>query len=314
MENNVSSALAESGSGSVSESTESQESSQSLESASPEVTEQAQAIKNSGAPKAEIKKALKTLKLKVDGKEQSVEFDPNDDEFMTRELQKSRAFEKRAQDFSQLEKEVKTFIEELRKNPKKVLSDPNIGLDMKKLAAEVIEEEIANSQKSPEQLEREKLQNELKELKEQREKEKEADQKKEFDRIQEREFERYDTLMTQSLEKSDLPKSPYVVKKMADLLIMGLQAGVDVTPDDVLPLVREEIQNDLKQMFAVMPDEVIEKIVGKDIFTRIRKKNIAKTKAAPASLNSSIKDTGMVGKPADKSSGKKMTFKEFFKA
>ncbi len=288
------------------ESASSLETPESSQSAAPEA-------KAPEAVKAEIKK-LKSLKLKVDGKEQNVEFDPNDDEFLTRELQKSRAFEKRAQEYSQLEKEVRSFIEDLRKNPKKVLSDPNIGLDIKKLAAEIIEEEITNSQKSPEQLAKEKLEGELKSLKEEREKEKEEMQKKEFERLQEREFERYDTLMTKSLEKSDLPKSPYVVSKMADYLIMGIQNGIDVTPDDVLPLVREEIQNDIKQMFAVMPDEVIENIVGKDIFSRIRKKNIAKTKAPPVPVNKLVKDTGGTGKPVDKSAAsKKQTFKEFFK-
>ncbi|SRR6266700_2944568 len=306
METNNAAPVAESAP--VSEEVSSPESQESFPQ-SPEA--QAAVLKASGAKPAEIKKALKTLKLKVDGKEQSVEFDPNDDEFLTRELQKSRAFEKRASDYSQLEKEVRSFIEQLQKDPRKVLSDPSIGIDIKKLAASVIEEEIANSQKSPDQLEREKIAKELKDLKAEREKEKEEAQKKEFERIQEREFERYDTLMTQSLEKSDLPKSPYVVKKMADLLMMGIQAGVDVTPDDVLPLVREEIQSDLKQMFAVMPDEVIEKIVGKDIFTRIRKKNVLKAKAAPVTLNKSIKDTG--GQVEKSSPAKKQTFKDFFK-
>lgn len=261
--------------------------------------------------KQELKKQIKKLKLKVDGREQEVEFDPTDDEFLTRELQKSRAFEKRAQDYSQLEKEVRTFVEELRKNPKKVLSDPSIGLDIKKLAADIIEEEIENSKKSPEQLEKERLETELKALKEQREKDVEESRQKEFERIKEREFERYDTLMTQALEKTDLPKSPYIVKKMADYLMLGVQAGYDVTPQDVLPLVKEEMQNDLKEMFAVMPDEVIEKIVGKDVFTRVRKKNIAKAKNPPVPLNSSIKDTGTIQKDS-KSTSKKQTFRDFF--
>lgn len=273
------------------------------------------AIDNSAlkpAQKVEVKKALKKLKLKVDGREQEVEFDPNDDEFLTRELQKSRAFEKRAQDYSTLEKEVRSFVEELRKNPRKVLSDPSIGLDVKKLAAEIIEEEIANSQKSPELLAKEKLEAELKQMKDEREKEKEESRQKEFDRIKEREFERYDTLMTQALEKTDLPKSPYIVKKMADYLLMGVKAGYDVSPEDVLPLVRQEMQDDLKQMFAVMPDEVIEKIVGKDVFSRIRKKNIARSKAPPTPLNSSIKDTGAKSSLKETKGDKKMSFRDFF--
>lgn len=270
--------------------------------------------------KAQAKKMLKTLKIKYNGREydEALPFeipdDPESVEYMRGKLQMDKMARGKAQEYSNLEKEVRAFVEELRKNPKKALSDPSIGIDMKNLAKEIIEEEIANSQKSPEQLAKEKLEAELKALKEEREKEKEEMSKKELERLQEQEFERYDTLMTKALEGSKLPKSPYVVKKMADYLMLGLQSGLDVTPEDVLPLVESEMQSDLKEMFAVMPDEVIEALVGKDVITRIRKKNIAKVKGGgqpPVPLKTAVKDIG--GKSQAKAIDKKQSFKEFFK-
>lgn len=253
----------------------------------------------------------KKLKLKVDGKDIEEEFDPNDDEYMTKQLQMAKVAQKRMGEYAQLEREVREFIEKLRQDPKAVLSDPTIGIDMKKLAAAVIEEEIANSQKSPEQIEREKLENELKSLKDQREKERKDWEVKEFERLQEQEMERYDNQISSALESSDLPKSPYVVKKMADYLLMALNAGVDVTPEDVLPLVRDEIHGDIKDMFGVMPEEVIEKMIGKDVLGRIRKKKVASAKQAPpAPLKSAIKDTGTKGSKT--STAPKKTFKDFF--
>ncbi len=127
------------------------------------------------------------------------------------------------------------------------------------------------------------------------------------------EYERYDTLISKAIETSDLPKSPYVVKKIADYMLLGLNEGIDVSPEDVLPLVRDEIQNDLREMFAVMPDEVIEKIVGKDVFNRVRKKNVAKAKSAPQPVKSAIKDTGAASKAsASSSDAQKKTFRDFF--
>ena len=76
------------------------------------------------------KKMLKSLKLKVDGREieEKLPFEIPDDEetveWMKRNLQMSKMGQKRAQEYSTLEKEVKTFIEELRKNPRKILADP----------------------------------------------------------------------------------------------------------------------------------------------------------------------------------------------
>jgi len=95
-------------------------------------------------------------------------------------------------------------------------------------------------------------------------------------------------------------------------MLLGLNEGIDVSPEDVLPLVREEIQNDLREMFSVMPDEVIEKLVGKDVFNRVRKKNVAKAKSAPQPVKSLIKDTGATSKNSDQNDPQKKTFRDFF--
>ena len=265
--------------------------------------------------KQELKKQMRKLKLKIDSKEEEIEFDPNDDEFLTREFQKARAFQKRSQEYSTLEKNVRNFVEELRNNPRKILSDPNIGIDLKKLAAEVIEQEISNSQKSPEQLARERLEEELGNLKQEREKERKDLETREFDRLQQQEMERYDISISRALQASNLPKTPYVIKKMADYMLIGLQEGMDVSPEDVIPLVQKEMQNDLKQMFAVLPDEVIQSLVGKDVFNRIRKNSVNKAKSGqtspPQPLNKAIKDTGAKG--GEQKADKKVSFKEFFK-
>lgn len=314
----ASAAIESTASAESSDSLESTQATEGLESAAAEgEAAQAQSAQSAAAKKEAAR--IKKLKLKVDGQELEEELpfeiddNPETVEYMTRQLQMSKAAQKRMGEHAQLQKEVKYFLEELRKNPRKILADPSIGIDVKQLAAQIIEEEIANSQKSPEQLEKERLEAELKSLQEEREREREETRQKEFERLQEIEYERYDNLMSKALETSDLPKSPYVVKKMADYMLLGLNEGIDVSPEDVLPLVREEIQNDLREMFAVMPDEVIEKIVGKEVFSRVRKKNVAKAKAAPAPVKSAIKDTGASSKAAaSNNAAEKKSFRDFF--
>lgn len=291
----------------------SQELPQQSEQADVEQAEDAVAQASTPSEKKAAEKQLKKLQYKANGRTYNDEFDPNDDDYMSKQFSKAKAFDTTAAEKAQLEKEVRNFVEELRKNPRKVLSDPNIGLDLKQLAASIIEEEIENSKKSPEQVAKEKLEAELKEMKEKYEKEKEETRHKDFERLQQQEYERYDMLMTSALEKTDLPKSPYIVKKMADYMLLGLQEGVDVTPEDVIPLVREEIQNDLKEMFQIMPDELVEKLIGKDKLSSIRKKNLAKAKATPPSLNNIAPDTGKTVKSEEKPV-KKMTYRDFFGA
>ncbi len=264
--------------------------------------------------KVEQVKRMKKLKLRVDGKDYEEEINLDDDEYLTRQLQLAKAAQKRMQEYSELQREVAEFVNMLKKDPRRALSDPSIGVDIKDLARQVIEEEIANSQKSPEQLEREKLETELREMKEEREREKDQFRQQELTRRQAQEFERYDMLMTQALEKSDLPKSPYIVKKMADYMLLGLEKNIELTPDEILPLVREEIQNDIREMFGAMPEEIVENLIGKDIFAKVRKKNLAKAKQAPpVPVRASVKDVGQTSKGDKKDDKPKMTYKEFFK-
>lgn len=282
-----------------------------------------QAIQNDpNAPKSvkqEAAKRLKSLRLKIDGRDydEQLPFDIPDTaearEYMTRQLQMSKAAQKRMGEKAALEQQVSSFLQELKKNPRKVLSDPSFGVDVKALAAQVIEEEIANSQKSPEQIAKEELEAELADLREQRKKEQEEYKSKEFERLQQMEYERYDSLMTQALETSDLPKSPYVVKKMADYMMLGLSQGMDVSPQDVLPLVREEILEDIRQMSQAMPIETLEKLFGGDILTKIRKKNVAKAKGGPAiPAKSAIKDIGATKASPTTDQPKKLTYKQMF--
>lgn len=266
-------------------------------------------------PEKKIEKAIKRkLKLKVDGKDIEEEFDPADDEYLTRQFQMAKVAQKRMAEKAMLEKQVSGFIEELRKNPRKVLNDPDLGVDFKKMVQEFIDEEIENSRKSPEQLEKEKLESELKAIKDEYEREKQEFRAKELERLQNETVERYDMLITQSLEKSDLPKSPYVVKKISDYMILGLQERIDVTPEDVIPLVRDEIQEDLRQMFAVMPEEVIEKLVGKEVIGKIRKKRVAAAKSGtpPTPLKSSLTDTGTKQEGDAAKKAAKKSYKDFF--
>lgn len=270
--------------------------------------------------KTALKKALRELKLKVDGKEYSekLPFDLPDDpaaiEYMQKQLQMSKMGQSRAQQSAELQKEFLSFIEELKSNPKKALANPMIGVDLKKLAVQVIEEDIENSKKSPDQLEKEKLQAEIKELREKQELDKKDWEEKEFSRLQEVEYDRYESKMVKALEGSDLPKSPYVVKKMAEYMLLGLQEGKNLDPEDVLPLVRDEISSDIKEMFAAMPDEVIEGLIGKDKIESLRKKKIAKAKTPPPTpVAKQLQDVAKTVKKAASAPGKKQSYKDFFK-
>lgn len=261
---------------------------------------------------AEVKK-YKQLKLKFNGKEtvEDLPFEVDDAqlEWMTKQRQKAMLADHKAQDYSQLEREIGAFIQELRTNPKKALANPAIGLDIKEFAAQILQEEIEQSQKTPDQIRQEELQRELEELKAEREREKQEFSQKELERLTEREYERYDNLMSSAIESSDLPKSPYVVKKMTEYMMMGIENGIDVQPSDIIPILRDEIHRDIQEMFQVMPAEVIEQIIGKQNLDKLRK-NRVKGAQVPVPVKSAFKDVG-VKKEEPKKEEKRQTIKDF---
>lgn len=267
----------------------------------------------------ETRKKLNKLQLKVDGVTEDMElpFEIDDDpkvvEWMTKNLQMSKMANKRAQEKALFEKEVVSFIQELKTNPKKALSNKAIGLDVKKFAQDIIEEEIAQMQKSPEQVEKERLENELKELKERMEREKEEFRQKELERYQEQEWQRYDSLFTKALETAELPKTPYTTKKMADTMLAALDEGIQVEPVDIVGIVKEEILKDIEDMFSAMPSEVVSKIIGKKHLDNIRKTNLSKAKEK-MEVDNKKKVEDVAKKPVTQTTpAKKMSYSEFFK-
>jgi hypothetical protein len=268
--------------------------------------------------KKAAQKMLRKLTLKVDGEEFEEELpfeipdNPKSLEYMRQQLQLSKVSKKRMEEKAMLEKDVVKFFEDLKKNPRKALADPSIGMDLKKFAAEIIEEEIENSKKSPEQLKHEKLEAELKALKEERELEKETAKQKEYQILVDKYSEDYDNQISQALEGNQIPKSPAAVKKITDYLIMANKAKKDVSVKDIIPIIKEELESDFREHLNALPDDKLSEFMGKDIYDRIRKQNVAKAKKANANpaLKTKVADTG--SKKTEATEVKKRTFKEEF--
>lgn len=276
----------------------------------------AQAEATHAAVKSEAKR-IRELKLKVHGQEYTeelpfeIEEDPEVVEYLTKQLQLSKAAQRAMQEKSTFEKQVGQFFQDMKSNTKAKLIE--LGIDPKEFAAQVIEEEIKKAQMSPEQLKQMELEQELARLREEAKAKEEEFNQRELERVRAVEFEKIDTQMTQALDRSDLPRKPYVVRKMAEYMLIGANNGIDLSPEDVLPLVRQDLLGDLQEVIGSLPEDKAEEFIGKEVLNRFRKKNLAKAKqgTTPASVKSGIRDVGGNAKPAQKSEDK-VDYKKFF--
>lgn len=256
--------------------------------------ELAEVLEDEDASEEEKVEAIQELKkrmtFKINGKDVEKEIDLGDESSIRELLQKGFAADERFQKASGMEKQMKTFAELLQADPVEALKAA--GHDMDSLAEKYLEKRVEDMKKSPEQLELENLQREIEVERKARESLQNEKVELEQSRAQEEYSRQLDVEITDALASSNLPKSPYVVKRLAENLMIGLEQGnEDVTVTDVLPVVEKQIQDEIRQMFEAMPEDVIEKILGNNVSTKLRKRRISRAKKAPVAA-ASVKPTG----------------------
>jgi hypothetical protein len=268
------------------------------------------------APTPPPPRRIKEIKFKANGQEHTetlpfeIDDNPQAVQYLTKQFELSRAAQKAMQENSTVQKQVQALFNSLKGDTANTLKQ--MGIDPKEFAAQIVEEEIKRAQMSPEQLEKLELQERLKQIEEQRKMEQEEYQRRELEARYKQDYERVENQMIQAIEKTDLPRSPYVVKKIADKMLAGVQYGVDLSPEEVMPLVREEILNDIKELFSVLPADAAENLIGKEFLNSLRKKNVAKAKQTGATAKAAIKDVSKAPS-LKKEEGPKMNYKDFFK-
>ena len=263
---------------------------------------------------AEAKVELKRrMKFKVNGREVERDIDLSDEEGLQELLQKGFAADERFQSASALEKKMQEFAALMEGDPIQALIAA--GHDPDKLTEAYMEKRVNELSKSPEQLQLEKLQQEIEKERKLREGLEQEKISAEQSKIEAEYSRQLDEEITDSLSSSDLPKSPYVVKRIAENLMLGIQQGYeDISVQDVLPLVERQIKDEIRQMFEAMPEDLIEKTLGSDVSTKLRKRRLSKMKKAPETATS-VKATGKseMKKTEVTEEVKRIKAKDFFK-
>ncbi len=227
----------------------------------------------------------------------------------------SKAAQKRMQQFAEYEKGVKGLLETLRTDPLKVLADPRLNIPeetRKKMAEAIINNEIEELGKSPEQKEKEKFQKEYEELKAKVESDKKKKDAEDFQRLQETAARELDTEMSAAIAKAGLPKNARTVRYMAEAMMFALENNIELSANDLVPYVKKHALSEFKEMISALPDEEFENWLGKDQIGRIRKRSISKMKQSGQSPDQ-IKATGESDKKKSDEPVQKIDMKTFLR-
>jgi hypothetical protein len=245
-----------------------------------------------------LEEKLEEFELKVNGKVTKEKININD----KARLQKAFQMEKAAQEamsksassqkqIAQMEQEMDQFLQMLKNDPMKILSNPALGLKLEDMADKILAQKIEEASKSPEQIELEKARAKLEEYEKKIHEEKTARENSERQKLEADAEAHIQGEIMEAIESGSLPKSPYIINKMAQLASIAFENGVDVSMKDLAPIVNKMYRRDVKEMLGNLKDEDVEELVSPDRIKAIRNSRI---QAARGKISAATKivDTG----------------------
>jgi len=262
--------------------------------------------------------------LKVNGKEIKEKVNLRDKERISKALQMEKAahqaFQERAitaKQLQEIQEDVSEFLEQFTSNPLSVIMNPEFNLSKeqkRQLAEAILKEDLEDSQKTPEQKEKEELAKKYEALLAEKAALEEERREQEQARLEQEAAMELENEIVQAIEIGQLPKSTYISKKIADLAYIAYANGINLSINDIIPFVKQQYKKDLSEMLGVLNDDEVEMLVSKERIRQIRNKQIQSVKPKDSAPKAPLKtqDTGSSSKKSDEV--KKIKAKDFFKS
>lgn len=224
-------------------------------------------VENTG-PDQNFLNALKNHKekLKVNGEEIEVDY-----ETMKRDYQIRKASDKKFHEASMKEKRVEEFLNILKTDPKKILMNKNLGLDVRQLAEEILVEHLQDEMMDPKDRELNKYKKQLADIEENERSRRQKMESEQAQELREKYSENYSNEIVDALKIGNLPKTQHTVRRMAHYMQQALKQGYDVKAKDVVDLVRNDYINEQKFLFSEMNEDVLADILGEENVKKIRR-------------------------------------------
>ena len=223
---------------------------------------------------AEVKAEIRRMKLKVDGKEEEC---PEDE--VIRRAQRVSASDKRFEEAAHIKKQAMELINRLKTDPRSILSDPALGVDVKKFAKQIVWEEIQDQMLTPEQKHIRDLEEREAQRQDDAAKAKAKADEDGMAALHQKYASEYDKTITAALQTSGLPKTPATVRRMTDYLFHSVKHGYDLDPADLVAQVRRDYGAEHKEMYGSLTAEQLIELLGEDVIKKIRDADLRRLKS-----------------------------------
>lgn len=219
-----------------------------------------------GETKAETIKRL--FKVTVDGQEVEV-----DEDELKKGYSKASAADKRFNEAALSRKEAETVLRMFKESPRQAMQQ--LGLDVRKLAEEVIQDELRDAMLTPEQKELRKYKGELERYQTSEKEARAQYEKQQQDAEMERYTETIQNEIVQTLNTAGLPRTEKTISRIAYYMQAALSSGFgNVTPDDVIEYVKKDYVTDIQSLMGGLTEEQIEAFLGADVLRKVAKSTV----------------------------------------
>lgn len=215
----------------------------------------------------------KTYRVKIDGEE----LDVTEDELLSG-YQSTKSAQQRFNEAARLRKQSEELIRIAKTDPKKLLAHPDIGVDLRQFANEILAEMVEEEMLSPQEKELRDTKKRLMEYEDERRQAEEVAKNAEFEKYSQLYEQEYTTNIVSALETSGLPKTESTVKKMASYMLLALENGLDVKPSDVVEFVKNDYITEVNSLFGSADSDTILSLLGENISSKVVKGHLNKVK------------------------------------
>lgn len=214
---------------------------------------------------------IKKYKVKVDGEELEV-----DETELLRGYQTRRAADKRFQEAALTRRQAEQILGALKENPIHVLA--HLGLNVDELAENYLYEKIQQEQLSPEERRLQEYEAQLKRYQEQEQRQKQEQQQAYQAQLVSEARSYYANKVQQALTQAGLPDSDHNIQRVAYYLQQALNHEVDISPEEIANLLKQEAEQELNQYLTRLSPEQLAHILPEELRKALRQDDVNKVK------------------------------------
>jgi hypothetical protein len=227
--------------------------------------------------------AIKRYKLQYEGGQEEEVDEPT----LIERAKKARTADQREAEARRVRGQVDELIRRAR-DPRDVWNVLQaLGHDPRKAAEEFLIERLKEEQLTPEQRQVRQAQDIIKREEERKQEEQTQAQRQREQELSSRYSQEYSNQIISALQRNNLPKSEFTVKQMAYYMHQGLQRGVNLTAEDVAPLVKNYFTKQITDLLGATDSDMLLSLLGEDVAGKLRTADLKRLQnpkpAVPAS-------------------------------